>query len=83
MPFSVKESRDRKMEEEVQTRFRRLKEEFDLPFELKPEQCKVISKVLQGQKCVAILPTGYGKSMCYILPTLMKKILSPLFYYTF
>ncbi|CAG2229226.1 recQ [Mytilus edulis] len=73
LPFSVKESRDRKMEEEVQTRFRRLKEEFDLPFELKPEQCKVISKVLQGQKCVAILPTGYGKSMCYILPTLMKK----------
>lgn len=64
-------------EEAVKARFQLLKEEFDLPFDLKPEQCKVISKILQGQKCVAILPTGYGKSMCYILPTLMKKVPPP------
>ncbi|CAG2230252.1 recQ [Mytilus edulis] len=62
-------------EEAVKARFQLLKEEFDLPFDLKPEQCKVISKILQGQKCVAILPTGYGKKHVLYITNLNEKAL--------
>ena len=50
--------------------------------ELKPKQIEVINELLLGNDVIGLLPTGYGKSMCYILPPLIKKkvmiIISPL-----
>jgi RecQ family ATP-dependent DNA helicase len=50
--------------------------------ELKPKQIEVINALLLGNDVIGLLPTGYGKSMCYILPPLIKKktmiIISPL-----
>ena len=33
---------------------------------LKEEQQKVIVKFVQGEDVFAVLPTGFGKSLCYV-----------------
>ena len=49
---------------------------------LKDKQFDVINEILSGKDCIGLLPTSYGKSMCYILPPLLTKktmlIISPL-----
>lgn len=49
---------------------------------VKPEQYTIISNVLEGKDVCAILATGFGKSICYQLPTLISKkcviVVSPL-----
>jgi RecQ family ATP-dependent DNA helicase len=49
---------------------------------LKKEQFNIISNVLDGKDVCAILATGFGKSICYQLPTLITKkcviVISPL-----
>ena len=34
---------------------------------IKPEPLKVVSHFLKGVDCFVILPTGYGKSLCFAL----------------
>ena len=44
--------------------------------ELKPEQIQVASAVLQGRDVFAVLPTGYGKTICYaVLPAAFDALL--------
>jgi superfamily II DNA helicase RecQ len=49
---------------------------------LKDKQIQVINEILSGNDVIGLLPTGYGKSLCYILPPLLTKktifIISPL-----
>ena len=49
---------------------------------LKDKQILVINEILSGNDVIGLLPTGYGKSLCYILPSLLTKktifIISPL-----
>jgi ATP-dependent DNA helicase RecQ len=49
---------------------------------LKKEQENVINEILLGNDVIGLLPTGYGKSLCYILPPLLKRkvmiVISPL-----
>lgn len=49
---------------------------------LKDKQIEVIDELLSGNDVIGLLPTGYGKSMCYILPPLLTRkvmiIISPL-----
>jgi len=45
---------------------------FNFP-EIKEEQVKTITSVLNGMDTVAVLPTGYGKTFCIIGPLLIKK----------
>ena len=48
----------------------------------RPGQEEIISKILQGQPVLAVLPTGAGKSICFQLPSLLLKgvtlVVSPL-----
>jgi ATP-dependent DNA helicase RecQ len=50
--------------------------------ELRPEQEQVIGEVLAGRDVLMILPTGFGKSACYQIPSLLMPkpvlVLSPL-----
>ena len=49
---------------------------------LKEKQIEVINSFLNKNDVIGLLPTGYGKSLCYLLPPLVKKkvifIVSPL-----
>jgi len=49
---------------------------------LKDKQIAVINEILSGNDVIGLLPTGYGKSLCYLLPPLLTKktifIISPL-----
>jgi RecQ family ATP-dependent DNA helicase len=49
---------------------------------LKEKQVEVINELLLGNDVIGLLPTGYGKSMCYLIPPLVTKkaiiIISPL-----
>ena len=43
---------------------------------LKPEQLEVVTSFLRGRDVFAVLPTGFGKSLCYAcLPAAFDKIL--------
>ena len=41
--------------------------------ELKDKQFEVINSFLMGNDVIGLLPTGYGKSMTYVLPPLLTK----------
>ena len=49
---------------------------------LKDKQDELISHYIEGNDVIGLLPTGYGKSLCYILPPLISDkvmiIISPL-----
>ncbi len=45
-----------------------LQERFGLS-QLRPKQKEVIDNILNRQHTLALLPTGYGKSLCYQLPS--------------
>jgi ATP-dependent DNA helicase RecQ len=38
--------------------------------QLKSEQKEIIQNVLERKDSMAVLPMGFGKSMCYVLPPL-------------
>ena len=60
---------------------RALKHYYGYPA-FRPGQEEIISKILQGQPVLAVLPTGAGKSICFQLPSLLLKgvtlVVSPL-----
>lgn len=49
---------------------------------LKPKQVELINCFIRKEDSIGILPTGYGKSVCYILPSLIRNknvvVISPL-----
>ncbi|RYH29294.1 RecQ family ATP-dependent DNA helicase [archaeon] len=49
---------------------------------IKPAQNVVMERVISGHSTLAVLPTGYGKSLCYILPSAVLSgvtiVISPL-----
>ena len=40
--------------------------------EFRPGQAEIVDAVLAGQNCLAIMPTGGGKSLCFQLPALCR-----------
>ncbi|MCP9773978.1 ATP-dependent DNA helicase RecQ [Cyanobium sp. WAJ14-Wanaka] len=50
--------------------------------QFRPGQREVVEALLAGQDCLAVLPTGGGKSLCYQLPALVRGglvlVISPL-----
>ena len=54
---------------------------FGFP-DFRPGQAEIVDAVLAGQNCLAIMPTGGGKSLCFQLPALCRSgvtvVISPL-----
>jgi ATP-dependent DNA helicase RecQ len=50
--------------------------------DFRPNQQKIIEAVLENEDCLALLPTGGGKSVCFQIPALIKEgiciVVSPL-----
>ena len=53
---------------------RKLSEKLHIQFKLKTEQCKALESLLNGDDVLAILPTGYGKSVIFQLYILVSQV---------
>ena len=53
-----------------------------IPPVLRPKQEKVIEELMRGNDVLAVLPTGYGKLLTYLMPALARGgitlVISPL-----
>lgn len=57
--------------EEIKSAFNRKKHYHGIQFEPKPEQVSVAKAVLQGRNCIGFLPTGFGKTLCFVINTIV------------
>lgn len=57
--------------EDVIAVFESIKNIYRFDFDLKKEQINIIQLILNERHVFGLLPTGFGKSVCYILPPLM------------
>ena len=48
--------------------FKRILQDKQFHVQLKAEQKEIIQNALESKDSMAVLPTGFGKSMCYVLP---------------
>jgi ATP-dependent DNA helicase RecQ len=73
--------RSRERSTTLQAAWRIAKERFGIR-KLRPEQIEAIESVLKGRDTLAVLPTGYGKSLIYQVPALLLDrptvVISPL-----
>ncbi|WP_425155542.1 DEAD/DEAH box helicase [Candidatus Palauibacter sp.] len=50
--------------------------------DFRPAQSRVVEAVLRGRDTLAVLPTGFGKSVCFQIPALLRSrptlVVSPL-----
>jgi ATP-dependent DNA helicase RecQ len=47
---------------------KRILQDKQFLLQLKSEQKEIIQNVLERKDSIAVLPTGFGKSMCYVPP---------------
>lgn len=57
--------------EDVIAVFESIKNIYRFDFDLKKEQINIIQLILNVRHMFGLLPTGFGKSVCYMLPPLM------------
>jgi ATP-dependent DNA helicase RecQ len=48
--------------------FKYILQDKQFHLQIKAEQKEIIQNVLERKDSMAVLPTGFGKSMCYVLP---------------
>jgi superfamily II DNA helicase RecQ len=48
--------------------FKRILQDKQFHLQLKSEQKEIIQNVLERKDSMTVLPMGFGKSMCYVLP---------------
>ena len=58
--------------ESISNKFEQEKIKFNMDFTLKSEQIKCAEEILKGKNVLCFLPTGYGKTFCFVLPTLIS-----------
>ena len=55
--------------------FDSIKNNYNLHISLKIEQISVLDSLLRNKSVLAVLPTGYGKSVLYaVMPMLLNKV---------
>ena len=58
-------------EKDILETFHSLKDLYQFDFTLKDEQIAVLLGTMNKRNVFAVLPTGYGKSVCFTLPPLL------------
>ena len=48
---------------------KRILQDKQFHLQLKSEQKEIIQNVLERKDSMAVLPTGFGKNICYVLPS--------------
>jgi len=64
--------------ESVRIKFNEIKCNYNIDFELKEEQISVAVSALRNRNVVCLLPTGFGKTMCMVLPVILQKDRNPI-----
>ena len=55
---------------------KRILQDKQFHLQLKSEQKEIIQNVLERKDSMAVLPMGFGKSMCYVPPLILDKVRS-------
>jgi len=64
--------------ESVRIKFNEIKCNYNIDFELKEEQISVAVSALRNRNVVCLLPTGFGKTMCMVLPVILQMDRNPI-----
>jgi ATP-dependent DNA helicase RecQ len=59
--------------DDLRNKFEEIKSNFGITFDAKDEQLQCVSSVLNGQNVLCFLPTGFGKTLCMAMPTMLKQ----------
>ncbi|XP_060559100.1 uncharacterized protein LOC132719355 [Ruditapes philippinarum] len=54
--------------------FNERKSKYNIPYDLKKEQADVAVSIANKRNCVAFLPTGYGKTLCFMVNAIIHDI---------
>lgn len=57
--------------ESVKAKFDSVKTKYNIEFDAKEEQLEVVSSIMNGRNALVLLPTGFGKTLCIVIPTMM------------
>ena len=69
---------------DVKQKFDEVKRNHDIAFDAKDEQLQTAAALIRGKNVLGFLPTGYGKTLCIVIQTMINKkdsitlIVSPL-----
>lgn len=64
--------------------FNEKKTRYNIDFEPKPEQMMIASAINNGKHCLGFLPTGFGKTLCFVVNCILNEnpsitlVISPL-----
>ncbi|XP_063416394.1 uncharacterized protein LOC134698034 [Mytilus trossulus] len=57
----------------INANFESVKASYNIEYEAKVEQLQVVLSVLKGRNVLALLPTGFGKTLCVAIPTMLSE----------
>lgn len=57
--------------ESAKAKFDLVKSKHNIDYEAKEEQLTVACSVLNGRNVLGLLPTGFGKTLCIVIPTML------------
>ena len=57
---------------DVKSKFDLNKVEYNIDFDAKDEQIQVALSVIKGRNVLGLLPTGFGKTLCMVIPTIVS-----------
>jgi ATP-dependent DNA helicase RecQ len=58
--------------DELRKCFEEKKSQHNITFQLKNEQLMIGLSIAQGKNCLGFLPTGFGKTMCFVLNSIVS-----------
>ena len=58
--------------DEVEKRFEAVKGNYGISFRLKKEQIAIVVATAQNKNTLCLLPTGFGKTLCIVLPSIIN-----------